>query len=568
MNTGGGSSTTKGGGSASFQQATDRIINSGGTFNTDGNGTSNPGNPGGEGNGSGTTLPKATTLSPTGSAATYAKTITPSDLAAHLSFIASEELEGRETAQRGQKVAARYLASQFQRMGLQPGNKGKWYQTFELNRVELRDVTIAFDGKTRLQKGKDFIYFDKFAIAQNLNAPLTFAGFGISDNRYDNLTDLDLRGKAVVVLSGEPMRDTTYILSGKSSPSDWSRNMELKRDALEKAGAKAIIAVLPDDIFTDISNRPGMTHMMEGYSLNLAYQNEGGIPLVMVPERALATTFKKGGHTFSGLRKILNGGQKVPEVKFKKVNLDIKADATREKVISENVLAYLEGTDKKDEVIVLTAHYDHLGVRDGKVYYGADDDGTGTVAILEIAEAFAEAARNGHRPRRSILFMPVSGEEKGLLGSEYYSDHPVFPLENTVCNLNIDMIGRTDKEHDKDSNYVYIIGSDKLSYDLHRANEFANQNLTQIKLDYTYNAPNDPNRFYYRSDHYNFAKHNIPVIFYFTGVHADYHKPTDTIDKIMFGKTAIIARLVFGTAWDVANREKRLVVDRTNDFKN
>ncbi|MEM9024923.1 MAG: M28 family peptidase, partial [Bacteroidota bacterium] len=191
---------------------------------------------------------------------------------------------------------------------------------------------------------------------------------------------------------------------------------------------------------------------------------------------------------------------------------------------------------------------------------GADDDGTGTVSLLEIAEAFQQAKANGHGPRRSILIMPVAGEEKGLLGSRYYTDFPVFPLENTVANLNIDMIGRMD-EHHQDPNYVYLIGSDRLSTDLHAVSEAANADYVNIALDYTYNKPDDPNRFYYRSDHYNFARNGIPVIFYFSGVHEDYHKPTDTIDKIDFEKVEKTARLVFYTAWELANRAERIRVD-------
>ena len=162
--------------------------------------------------------------------------------------------------------------------------------------------------------------------------------------------------------------------------------------------------------------------------------------------------------------------------------------------------------------------------------------------------------------------MTVVGEEKGLLGSEWYSDQPVFPLTRTVANLNIDMIGRVDEQHADDGRYVYLIGSDKLSTELHAISEAANEAFTQLALDYTYNDPADPNRFYYRSDHYNFAKHNIPVIFYFSGVHEDYHKPGDDVEKIMFDKTAEIGKLVFHTAWQLLNQTDRIRVDVTNDF--
>ncbi|QKX07171.1 M28 family peptidase [Aquimarina sp. TRL1] len=231
---------------------------------------------------------------------------------------------------------------------------------------------------------------------------------------------------------------------------------------------------------------------------------------------------------------------------------------------SENVLAFIEGTEKPEEIIVLSAHYDHVGVdKDGNIYNGADDDGSGTVSILEIAEAFEKAKKDGFGPKRSILFLHVTGEEKGLYGSKFYTENPVFPLANTVTNLNIDMIGRIDPNHREEgkSNYIYLIGSDRLSTDLHKVSEAMNEKYTQLDLDYTYNDKDDPNRFYYRSDHYNFAKHNIPIIFYFNGVHEDYHKPTDTPEKIDYDLLAKRTKLIFYTTWEVANRAERLVVD-------
>ena len=223
----------------------------------------------------------------------------------------------------------------------------------------------------------------------------------------------------------------------------------------------------------------------------------------------------------------------------------------------ENVLGYIEGSDLKEELLIITAHYDHLGNHDSLIFNGADDDASGVSAALEIAEAFMLAKKEGNGPRRSILIMPVSGEEKGLLGSRYYTDNPIYPLENTVANLNIDMIGRLDDWHDN-GNYVYLIGSDRLSYDLHNLNEKINDEYIGIDLDYRFNDKDDPNRYYYRSDHYNFAKNNIPVIFYFNGVHEDYHKPSDTIEKIDFDKINTITKLIFLTAWEIANRDERI----------
>ncbi|ALJ03706.1 peptidase M28 [Pseudalgibacter alginicilyticus] len=230
---------------------------------------------------------------------------------------------------------------------------------------------------------------------------------------------------------------------------------------------------------------------------------------------------------------------------------------------SENVLAYIKGSEKPDEIVIISAHLDHIGVSgNGEINNGADDDGSGTVAILEMAEAFKIAADAGDGPKRSILFLHVTGEEMGLFGSRYYADvDPVFPLKNTVANLNIDMIGRVDAKHEGKENYLYLIGSDKLSTELHDISEAVNKAYVNLNLDYTYNDDNDPNRFYYRSDHYNFAKNNIPVIFYFNGVHADYHKPTDTPDKIHYEFLETRTRLIFHTAWELANREERIKLD-------
>ena len=229
-------------------------------------------------------------------------------------------------------------------------------------------------------------------------------------------------------------------------------------------------------------------------------------------------------------------------------------------ISGENVLGFIEGTDLKKEIIVITAHYDHLGTHDGEIFNGADDDASGTSAALEIAQAFMDSKNSGHGPRRSILIMAVSGEEKGLLGSKYYTDNPIYPLKNTITNLNIDMIGRIDEFHE-DPNYVYLIGSDKLSADLHNISEEVNNKYYNIELDYTFNSEDDPNRYYYRSDHYNFAKNNIPVIFYFNGIHADYHQPSDTPDKINYEKVEKITRFVFLTAWELANRDERPKLD-------
>ena len=234
---------------------------------------------------------------------------------------------------------------------------------------------------------------------------------------------------------------------------------------------------------------------------------------------------------------------------------------------SENIWAFIPGAEKPEEVVIISAHYDHVGMKNGEVFNGADDDGSGTVALIEIAKAFAEAKKEGHAPKRSILFLHVTGEEHGLHGSRYYSENPLFPLKNAVADINIDMVGRRDTigSHKENGKYVYVIGSDRLSSELHAINEEMNTKYVGLNLDYTFNDRNDPNQFYFRSDHYNFAKKGIPSIFFFNGIHADYHLPSDTPDKIEYDALAKRAQLAFALAWELANRKERIKVDKNGE---
>jgi Zn-dependent M28 family amino/carboxypeptidase len=226
---------------------------------------------------------------------------------------------------------------------------------------------------------------------------------------------------------------------------------------------------------------------------------------------------------------------------------------------SQNIIAYFEGSEFPDEYVFISAHSDHEGVIDGEIYNGADDNGSGTAAVLEMAEAFSLAIKDGYRPKRSIVFLHVTAEEVGLHGSRYYTENPIFPIENTIATLNIDMIGRVDDRHQDNENYIYLIGSDKISTELDFIAQKANSEFTNLDLDYKYNAENDSNRYYYRSDHYNFALKGVPVIFFFNGEHEDYSKPTDTADKINYPLLTKRAKLIFATAWYLANADKRLI---------
>ena len=224
---------------------------------------------------------------------------------------------------------------------------------------------------------------------------------------------------------------------------------------------------------------------------------------------------------------------------------------------SENVWAYIEGSEKPEEVLVISAHFDHMGILLNKIYYGADDNGSGTSAVMEIARVFQSLVKEGIRPKRSVLFLHLTGEEFGLFGSQFYTENPPIALEQTIANLNIDMIGRRSAEHPTTDDYIFLVGSDKLSQDLHDTAELANAESVNLVLDYTFNDDNDPQRIYYRSDHYNFAKNNVPAIFFYNGTHDDYHLPSDTFDKIDFPILTKRTQFIFETAWKLVNGKSR-----------
>jgi hypothetical protein len=491
----------------------------------------------------------------------YAQTIRADELRQHLSVLAADSLEGRETGQPGQKKAAEYLVNYYRSQQLAPPvGDSSYLQKFPIIESSWDQPFVAIDGK-RFTLFKDFYAFP--AMAEPLDTlidEVTFMGYGIAGERYDDYQQTEVQGKAILILSGEPMgRDSTYLLSGTDAPSRFTTNfragLQAKYDMAQERSARVVLVV--DENYQENIQRFALYAARP--SLRLQSEAATKTSLIFIsPEMA---------HALVGEKRLAKARRRITR-KAQPYSFDRSADLTFalrqevDRMTSENVLAYLEGSDLKDELLVITSHYDHIGVtEDGRVNNGADDDGSGTVGVLELAEAFARAKADGYGPRRSILFMNVSGEEKGLFGSEYYTDHPVFPLDSTIADLNIDMIGRIDPAHAEDSAYVYVIGSDRLSTELHQINETANARYTKLDLDYTYNAPDDPNRFYYRSDHYNFAKHGVPIIFYFNGTHADYHKPTDTIEKINFPLLRDRTRLVFYTAWQLANQDKRIEVD-------
>lgn len=495
------------------------------------------------------------------SAAKWAETITPDDLSRHLYILAADSMEGRETTKLGQRKAADYIAGHFETMGLEPVN-GSYFQDVPLRVSKLLGGVVSVRGEKLLFKD-DFVPYPGIEV-KDLSAEAVFVGFGIQEGDWDDYAEVDVKDKVVIMMSGEPGdEENGFELTEDGSPSRWSKDRNAKRELADSLGASGILLVTPD--FETMRSRLVPWLSRERMKLDVDREGEGtDLPTLLVGEEVLLR--------LTDWKSMKNVRKKWPKRKLKSTDfglLELSLARKDDRVTAANVWGLLPGSDPElsSEIVVLTSHYDHVGVdKEGLIYNGADDDGSGTVSLLENAQAWTEAAKAGKGPRRSVLFIAFVGEEKGLLGSEWYSDHAAFPLEQHVCDLNMDMVGRVDEAHPDDDRYVYIIGSDKLSSELHEISEAVNEAHIGLDLDYTFNAPDDPNRFYYRSDHYNFAKHGIPVIFYFSGVHEDYHGPGDTPDKIRYPKMSEIGRLVFLTSWEVANRDDKLAVDRVNDF--
>jgi hypothetical protein len=484
-------------------------------------------------------------------------TISARDLKRHLSFLASTELGGRYTISPSNLIAARYLASELEYYGFRGAASGSFFQKVPL---VFRHIDAASSSLTikhnaaglSFKFGSDFIEPD--AVDMKLGGQLVFAGYGISspENGYDDYAGIDAKDKIVVIVRGLP----SQLKSAKVE------DAERDEAAARAHGAVGEIAIdRPEfsDMWAEERDKPDDEPSLP------PKRRPDDFPEVYAGPRLVTAIAELLGQPPSYLHpagKTLRPQQLDASVQVVvKVNLKPAPPA-------QNVVGILDGTDPilKNEFVVLSAHYDHLMTRNGQIYRGADDDGSGTVSILEIGQAFAK-----ERPKRSILVIFHTGEELGLFGSEYNTDYdPVVPLSKLVCDLNIDMVGRSRPPGDADpqdaaltdKNSIYIIGADKLSTELNRISEQTDAETEHFRFDYTYNDESNPERFYYRSDHYNYAKHGIPIIFYFTGVHRDYHQPTDTVDKIDFEKMERIDRMIFATGWRIANLDHRLTVDK------
>lgn len=498
----------------------------------------------------------------TSTATTYAETITADGLKDLLTVIASDEMQGRETGTEGQRKAADFIAAKIAQMGLpKKGENNTYFQEIAYTSEEWGKLELAVNDN-EFKNLREFYAFPNTNTDIDLTAnEVLFLGYGIDDEKYSDYQNVNVKDKVLLVYGGEPTTiNGVSRLTDSTEKSEWSIDFKKKLRIAKQYGAKAIL-IIDDNIKKNISEN--RRFLLGGR----ARMGKGEEPAKNYVNNVFISTDVAKKIIGSKLKKIIKLRKKIAK-KLKPRNLalptNLRLVQTRKvkQLIGSNVIAYIEGSDPKlkNEIVIVSAHYDHLGIRGSSIYNGADDNGSGTSSVLEIAKALADAKKAGEGPRRTVICMFVSGEEKGLLGSKYYVENPLFPLENTIVDVNVDMIGRTDELH-TNSNYVYVIGSNRLSTELHEINEAMNEQYTKIDLDYTYNAEDDPNRYYYRSDHYNFAEKGIPAIFYFSGTHKDYHQPTDTVEKIEFEKMEKIARLVFYTVWELANRDKRIEVD-------
>ena len=500
-------------------------------------------------------------------------TISASQMKDYLTFIASDEMEGRDTPSRGLDTTAKFIAMNLARWGFKPGGDNNSYlQRIDLrrDRVEAAQTRVELNGRV-LTAGTDYL---PVAGSGNISGQLVFAGNGwfLKSKGIDAYKDIDGSGKIAVVFGtpNAPPRGIARADFGKQGE-DYLNVTDYAR----KVGAVAIIYV-PDFQYLANWERNRQRIMERGTTVVAKFQTPTTTPLpsiVVSPEVANAIFL---GETQSATA-IFNAsyGPTLPAAfalnSTKTMTLSLKSRS--ETVPTQNVVAIWEGSDPvlKNEYVAVGAHYDHVGIcapsGADPICNGADDDGSGTTAILSMAEALAKAPTH---PKRSVLFVWHCGEEKGLWGSRYFTEYPTVPIDHIVTQLNIDMIGRSKKEGDTNPrnkeltgpNDVYLIGSTMMSTELGELVQAVNKSYLNIGYDTRYDDPADPNRFFFRSDHFNYARKGIPIIFFFDGVHEDYHQPGDSPDKIDYQKMEKITRTVYMTLWEVANRAARVKIDK------
>lgn len=506
--------------------------------------------------------------------------ITEAQLKDYLFFVASDEMEGRDTPSRGLDLTAKFIALNLSRWGIKPAGEGRDHLDRYFQKIELRRVKSDPEKSRAEINGQALKFGDDYApgiIPGSVSGELVFAGHGwvIPGKNINPYQGIDIKDKVVVLQSGLPRGiNQMEIFRGKEGV-DWESPMGLQQKGyLEKNGAKGAV-ILPSQTMLN-SWKQNLQRVVERGSpwAVVKFQKESpGLPSIVLSQQSAMKLFE--GEARDGVAMLKAASSNDPGPSFalsaaKKVrfNVAIKTEETTTK----NVVGVLEGSDPKlkEEFIAVGAHYDHVGVSNqtsgDTIYNGADDDGSGTVAVMAIAEAFAK----GQRPKRSILFVWHAGEEKGLWGSKYITDYPIIPLDKIVAQLNIDMIGRSKAQGDTapanrdltGPDEIYVIGSKMMSTELGALSEEVNKSLYGLGFNYKYDDPKDPNRFFFRSDHYNYARKGIPIIFYFDGVHEDYHKVGDHADKIDYRKLERVTRTISATTWALANRAARPVVDK------
>ena len=517
----------------------------------------------------------------------YQQAITAAGLASRLYFLASDFFEGREATTRGQKLAAAYLASQYRRIGLEPRGTGKtsdplapaaFFQPFKVYKKSAKEARLEIRrGATRIastaytQEAQDDLAYFAFGSLESVKANgVVFAGHGIEDdalgyNDYAALKEkkISVDGKWVMILADEPLRDaaTSLLKTRDGKPSEWSTRLIEKRMALWSAGRPAGVLIVADSgpraqSFTDGARRASQNARSLSQLSLLAASPTIFPSTYFISSKLADRILSQSGRTVRDLVSEIQASVKPTVFELRDVEINSTV-VPFEPLETENVLAYLEGSDPrlKNEVVVVTSHYDHLGVGapvDGDaIYNGAADDGSGVVASLALAEALMQAKREGRGPRRSILFFNPTAEEKGLLGSAFYVDsQPVIPLERIVANINMDGVGGTDAAHKTNPNYIYIIGFKDTSRELLDINQRLNE-LTGTKL-LLEGAQNFP------SDQRNFQKMLIPSIYYSTGLTEHYHRPSDGPETIDYEHLARVVRLTFATLWEVTNMDNAL----------
>ena len=486
------------------------------------------------------------------------ESITAAQLRDYLYFVASDEMEGRDTPSRGLDLTAKFIALNLSRWGFKPaGDGGTFFQKIPLQSQKLLVAeTMASLNGQKLTLGTDFI---ARAVSGNASGSLVFVGHGLQlkSKSLDPYQGIDVRDKLMVVIEGMPKGVGRNDLRGKIGV-----DYETAESYARKNGAKGIVTIPTFTLrFWDRIHQ----QTIAANRATLVNSTPATIPTIVASEKIAQQIFAGEKLDYETLKKQITDGQigaSFDLTAAKQLNFAVKAST--DPLSTQNVVAVLEGSDPtlRSEYVAVGAHYDHVGVGNpdqsgDRIFNGADDDGSGTVAVLAIAEALAR----GPKPKRSVLLVWHTGEEKGLWGSEWFVDHPTVPLNQIVAQLNIDMIGRSRKAGDTDSrnanltgpDEIYVIGSKMMSSDLGALSEKVNQSYLKLQFNYKYDDPNDTERFFFRSDHYNYAKKGIPIIFYFDGVHADYHRQSDHPDKIDYDKMEKVTRTVFASLWKLAS---------------